>query len=98
MDRIIEKDTPLFQVPDIPITDKEKTIAGYIVDMVPDGATIQIGIGGLPNAIGSFLTSKKDLGIHTEVMTKDRQHFSGQFAKRLFLIGPSATVQDIGLD
>lgn len=69
VDRIIEKDTPLFQVPDIPITDKEKTIAGYIVDMVPDGATIQIGIGGLPNAIGSFLTSKKDLGIHTEVMT-----------------------------
>lgn len=68
VDRIIEKDTPIFNVPDIPITDIEKAIAGHIVDMIPDGATIQLGIGGLPNAIGAFLHDKKDLGIHTEVM------------------------------
>lgn len=68
VDRIIEKDTPIFNVPDIPITDVEKSIAGYIADMIPDGATIQLGIGGLPNAIGAFLHHKKDLGIHTEVM------------------------------
>lgn len=68
VDQIIEKDTPLFSVPDIPITEVEKSIAGYIADMVPDGATIQLGIGGLPNAIGAFLHHKKDLGIHTEVM------------------------------
>ncbi len=68
VDLIIEKETPIFNVPDIPITDVEKAIAGYIVDMIPDGATIQLGIGGLPNAIGSFLHQKKDLGVHTEVM------------------------------
>lgn len=69
VDHIIEKDTPMVEVPDIPILDVERTIAGHIVDMIPDGACLQIGIGGLPNAIGYFLKDKKDLGIHTEYLT-----------------------------
>jgi len=49
-----------------------------------------------------FITDElKDIALFTSTFSQiilDRQHFSGQFAKRLFLIGPSATVQDIGLD
>ena len=43
-------------------------IAGYIADLVPDGATIQLGIGNIPNAVGEALGQKKDLGIHTEMI------------------------------
>ena len=70
MDYIIESDADLVEIPDIPITDIERTIAGYIADMIPNGATIQLGLGGLANAIGYFLRDKKDLGVHTEVVQK----------------------------
>ena len=43
-------------------------IAAYIADMISDGSTIQLGIGGIPNAIGDALVSKKDLGVHTEMI------------------------------
>lgn len=70
VDYIIESDADLVEIPDIPITDIERTIAGYIADMIPNGATIQLGLGGLANAIGYFLRDKKDLGVHTEVVQK----------------------------
>ena len=63
---ICEKDHVVPELPNIPITDLEKQIAAYIVDRVPDGATIQLGFGGIANAVGFFLENKKDLGIHTE--------------------------------
>ncbi|HZJ83938.1 MAG TPA: acetyl-CoA hydrolase/transferase C-terminal domain-containing protein [Syntrophomonadaceae bacterium] len=68
VDVIIESDADLVEIPDIPITDIEKQIAGYIADMIPDGSTIQLGLGGLANAIGYFLRDKKDLGVHSEVV------------------------------
>ena len=40
-----------------------------IADLVPDGATLQLGIGGIPNAVGILLKDKQDLGIHTEMFT-----------------------------
>lgn len=69
IDYIIENDNPLFELPEIPITDVENKMAGYIVEMIPDGATIQLGFGGLGNAIGHMLYNKKDLGMHSEVVT-----------------------------
>ncbi|MFN0029539.1 MAG: acetyl-CoA hydrolase/transferase family protein [Acidimicrobiales bacterium] len=44
------------------------TVVGHIDDLIPDGATLQSGVGGLPEAIMSRLGHKRDLGIHTEVM------------------------------
>jgi len=41
-----------------------------LAEMVPDGATIQLGIGGLPNAITRYLTNHKDIGVHTELLTE----------------------------
>jgi acetyl-CoA hydrolase len=47
----------------------EKCIAGHIVDLIPDGATMQMGIGAIPDAVLHFLEHKKDLGIHTELFS-----------------------------
>ncbi len=69
IDYIIENNSPIFELPEIPITDVENQMAKYIVDMIPDGSTIQLGFGGLGNAIGHMLYSKKDLGMHSEVVT-----------------------------
>ena len=43
--------------------------AGYVADLVPDGATIQMGIGAIPEAVGQALRGKRDLGVHTEMFT-----------------------------
>lgn len=50
--------------------DLDRRIAQFISDMIPNGSTIQLGIGGIPDAVGSMLTHKKDLGIHTELFTE----------------------------
>jgi itaconate CoA-transferase len=68
VDAIVENESPLFTVPFREITKLDETIGKYIVEMVPDRATLQIGIGGVPNAICKALTNHKDLGIHTELM------------------------------
>jgi 4-hydroxybutyrate CoA-transferase len=69
VDYIIEADHPLPNIPEIAIGDAEKKIASLIAERVPDRATIQIGLGGVANAVGYFLGDKKDLGVHTEMLT-----------------------------
>lgn len=46
----------------------DEQIAAHIANLVPDGATIQLGIGGIPNAVGETLRSRRDLGVHTEMI------------------------------
>jgi 4-hydroxybutyrate CoA-transferase len=70
VDYICETNADLVEIPDIPITEVERQIAAYITDMIPDESTIQLGLGGLANAIGYFLLNKKNLGVHTEVVQK----------------------------
>lgn len=65
----IEVDDPLVEVPTAVPTEKEKKIGGYIAELIPDGATMQIGVGGIPNAVISALMNHKHLGLHTEAMT-----------------------------
>ena len=48
------------------ITEK---IAGYIADLIPDGATMQMGIGAIPDAVLKYLYHKKDLGVHSELFS-----------------------------
>ena len=60
-----EEDLPI--LPSAEPSEAEVKIAGHIVDRVPDGACIQLGIGGVASAIGRFLKDKRDLGIHTEM-------------------------------
>jgi len=68
VDAIVENESPLFALPSRAATELDETISKYIVEMVPDGATLQVGIGGVPNAVCGGLTNHKDLGIHTELM------------------------------
>ncbi len=52
-----------------PATDIDKAVAKLIVDEIPNGACLQLGIGGMPNAVGSLIAESdlKDLGVHTEM-------------------------------
>jgi acyl-CoA hydrolase len=47
----------------------ERRIADHITELIPDGATLQLGIGGIPDAVLSKLEGKRDLGIHTEMVS-----------------------------
>lgn len=51
------------------IDETSTQIGGYIAEEIPDGATIQLGVGTIPDAVGMALRSKHHLGIHTEMLT-----------------------------
>jgi acyl-CoA hydrolase len=64
-----EADRPLVEVPSAKPDDRDRAIARSIVELIPDGATLQVGIGSIPNAILSGLAGHRDLGIHTELLS-----------------------------
>lgn len=66
---IVETDEPLMELPLRTPTEVEKRIGSFVSDLIPDGATIQLGIGGVSDAVLSHLKGKKDLGIHTEMIS-----------------------------
>jgi acyl-CoA hydrolase len=69
IDLAVEVDIPPYHYADPEIGDIERRIGEYVAELVPDGATLQMGIGAIPSAVALFLHDKKDLGIHTEMMT-----------------------------
>ncbi|MGC9358118.1 MAG: acetyl-CoA hydrolase/transferase family protein [Anaerolineae bacterium] len=69
VDYVVENNAPLVQFPALEPTEVEDAIGHYIADLIEDGATIQLGIGGIPNAIAANLFGKRDLGVHTEMFT-----------------------------
>ncbi len=69
IDLAVEVDQPPYVHPDPPIGDVEGRIGEYIGELVPDGATLQLGIGAIPAATALALRDKHDLGIHTEMFT-----------------------------
>lgn len=69
IDYFIEADYPVPTLPDVEPNEKDKKIGALIADLINDGDTLQLGIGGIPNAVAYALKDKKDLGIHTEMMT-----------------------------
>ena len=56
-------------MPQPEVTDVEKKIAALLLPLIKDGSCIQIGLGGLSNAVGYGLEDKKDLSVHTEMFT-----------------------------
>jgi acyl-CoA hydrolase len=62
-------DEPLLEVPPTPVTDTDRRIAELIAPRIPDRATVQVGIGAVPNALIPLLADHHDLGIHTELLT-----------------------------
>ncbi len=65
---LCESDDPIFEVGLPKIGPVQEAIGKYVADMIPDGATLQIGYGGIPDAVVMQLTDKRDLGIHTEMV------------------------------
>ena len=65
---LCESDAPLPILPPAQLDDVSRTIGGYIAEEVPSGATLQLGIGAVPEAVGLALKGKHDLGIHTELL------------------------------
>ena len=64
-----QTDRPLLEVQPIEADDVDRTIASYVAERIPDGATIQTGIGAIPNAIMASLADHRDLGVHTELLS-----------------------------
>jgi acyl-CoA hydrolase len=69
IDMAIEVDQPPYEHREAPLGDVERRIGEYVAELVPDGATLQMGIGSIPSAVGLALRDKRDLGIHTELFT-----------------------------
>lgn len=69
VDALIENDVPLAEYPEAEINAQDWLIATTIAAMIEDGSCLQMGIGSLPNAVCAMLEGRKDLGIHTELMT-----------------------------
>jgi acyl-CoA hydrolase len=62
-------DEPLVEVPPAEAGDRDRAIAAHVVGRIADGATVQVGIGGIPNALLTSLRDHRDLGIHTELLS-----------------------------
>ena len=69
LDYIIEEDAPLVTVPGGAVGPVEAKIGEYCASLIGDGATLQLGIGAIPDAVLNNLHDRKDLGIHTEMFT-----------------------------
>lgn len=69
IDGIVEYDRPLFERENLPVSEDIQQISDYLLEQIPDGACIQLGIGGVANAVGFGLKQKNDLSAHTELLT-----------------------------
>jgi len=63
-----------YPIPEMAMTEEGNSdvvekIAGYIAELIPDGATMQLGIGAIPDAVLKYLANKKDLGVHSELFS-----------------------------
>lgn len=67
--KIVEISEDLLELEPIPFTEVEKKIGSCVASLVEDGSTLQLGIGGIPNAALKAMFGKKDLGIHTEMVS-----------------------------
>lgn len=69
VDAIVEHSAPLVAIEHHAPSAEDEAIGRAIAEMVPDGATLQLGVGGVPNAVAASLSNHRDLGIHTEMFT-----------------------------
>ncbi len=67
VDAVVEHSVPLQELPPSPTEPEDAVIGALVAELIPDGATIQLGFGGLPNAIAGCLKGHSDLGIHSEI-------------------------------
>ena len=66
---IVRSDRPLLNIPPPKIDEKVRVIAEYICQLIPDGATLELGVGAIPEALFGPLSAKRKLGIHTGMLS-----------------------------
>jgi acetyl-CoA hydrolase len=69
LDLVVEVDYPLPEAPQGGTTEAHRKIGRYIAELIHDGATLQLGIGSIPDAVLAELNSRRDLGVHTELFS-----------------------------
>jgi len=69
IDYVVEVEREVPEMPPSPVNDKDRLIGEYVADLVEDGSTLQIGLGSIPGAVAQSLSHKKDLGVHSELIT-----------------------------
>lgn len=69
IDVMVRTDRPLLELPRRPITSLQKSIGRNVARLIEDGSTLQLGIGGIPDAVLYYLRDKNDLGIHSEMFS-----------------------------
>ena len=69
IDFLVPADTELIEVQPPGTDDVTRQIGQYVASLVDDGSTIELGIGRVPQSVLQFLNGKKNLGIHTEMLT-----------------------------
>jgi itaconate CoA-transferase len=74
VDAVVEHEAPLAELIPAPPKPEAEAIGRLIAELIPDGATLQLGIGGIPNAVCRHLEGHRDLGIHTELMCPGMVH------------------------
>ncbi|MCO6453210.1 MAG: acetyl-CoA hydrolase/transferase family protein [Caldilineales bacterium] len=66
---VVQVDYPLVELPQGEPGELEKAIGAHVAELIPDGATLQLGIGAIPDGVLYYLRDKRDLGIHTELFS-----------------------------
>lgn len=69
LDVLVPTDEPLLEIAYAETSGETRQIAEYVSALIDDGSTLELGIGGIPQALLGYLKDKKDLGIHTEMFT-----------------------------
>lgn len=97
IDYIVEVDRPLLAVPPAPVGEVELQIGRLCAELIPDGATLQLGIGAIPDAVLSCLRDRQDLGIHTEMFTDGVMHLmrSGQINGKQKTLNPNKVISTL---
>ena len=69
IDVLVPTEAPILEVPTVEVNDQTRQIAEYVSSLIEDGSTVEVGIGRIPQALLGFLQDKKELGIHTEMIS-----------------------------
>ncbi len=66
---MVEVNEPIYEVAPAPVDDVSRRIGEHVAELIEDGATLQMGIGAIPNAVLAALSNHRDLGVHTEMFS-----------------------------
>lgn len=102
VDFIVQSDNkPLINLPATMPTEIDTAVASYIVNEIEDGSCIQLGIGGMPNAVGTMIARSdlKDLGVHTEMLVDSfvDMHRAGRITNMKKAVDPGKIVYTFAL-